>query len=248
MPGFERWWDGGTWSHVTRPAPGAVQPQAYQQPYQQQPYQQQPYQQPRLDQPLPAGSSYSTGPRYSAAHFARPTTPDGAVLGSRWARLGASLLDGLIVGPLAWLLVIPQLNTVTSIYRTYVEAVMKSASDGSRPPNSATLLSDSGFLRAIVVIAVVSAIVRIVYATVLVALRGATLGKMIVGLRVRPVANDGRVGWGTSLLRAVAAVVPGLIPLVNYVFPALDSAWCLWDPQRQCLHDKIARTVVVNRR
>ena len=33
---------------------------------------------------------------------------------------------------------------------------------------------------------VVSAIVRIVYATVLVALRGATLGKMVLGLRVRP--------------------------------------------------------------
>jgi len=27
----------------------------------------------------------------------------------------------------------------------------------------------------------------------------------------------------------------------------LDPAWLLWDPKRQCLHDKLADTVVVLR-
>jgi len=81
-----------------------------------------------------------------------------------------------------------------------------------------------------------------------VALRGATLGKMVISARVRGSADPGPVGWGTALLRAVAAVVPNLIPVVNYIYPLLDPAWCLWDPQRQCLHDKIARTVVVKTR
>jgi hypothetical protein len=26
----------------------------------------------------------------------------------------------------------------------------------------------------------------------------------------------------------------------------LDVLWCLWDEERQCLHDKVASTVVVN--
>src|SRR5918911_1423755 len=41
QPGHERWWDGGQWSHVTRPAPGAAQgqtPQAQSQPGQTQQY------------------------------------------------------------------------------------------------------------------------------------------------------------------------------------------------------------------
>jgi uncharacterized RDD family membrane protein YckC len=28
----------------------------------------------------------------------------------------------------------------------------------------------------------------------------------------------------------------------------LDYLWMLWDPQRQCLHDKAARTIVVKLR
>jgi uncharacterized RDD family membrane protein YckC len=26
----------------------------------------------------------------------------------------------------------------------------------------------------------------------------------------------------------------------------INSLWCLWDPDRQCLHDKVADTIVVN--
>ncbi len=71
-----------------------------------------------------------------------------------------------------------------------------------------------------------------------VAVRGATPGKSLVGLKVigtepphaKPDLRTAVVRW------LVPAAVPGLL---------VDAAWLLWDPDRQCLHDKVAQTLVV---
>jgi uncharacterized RDD family membrane protein YckC len=42
----------------------------------------------------------------------------------------------------------------------------------------------------------------------------------------------------------VYALVP-VVPTVGGLFALTNEAWLLWDPRRQCLHDKAARTVVV---
>ena len=68
-----------------------------------------------------------------------------------------------------------------------------------------------------------------------------TPGKAVLGLRVLKV--DGcRVGWGTALLRAFVAWAAGLLLWVGL----LDCLWCLWDAERQCIHDKAASTIVVH--
>ena len=42
------------------------------------------------------------------------------------------------------------------------------------------------------------------------------------------------------------SVIPlGVFAAVN-LFGLLDYLWAFWDPNRQCLHDKFADTVVVN--
>ena len=43
------------------------------------------------------------------------------------------------------------------------------------------------------------------------------------------------------------ALVP-VVPSVGGLFALINEAWLLWDPRRQCLHDKAARTVVVKTR
>jgi uncharacterized RDD family membrane protein YckC len=34
------------------------------------------------------------------------------------------------------------------------------------------------------------------------------------------------------------------IPNIGGIYFLLDALWCLWDPRRQCLHDKIGGTAV----
>jgi uncharacterized RDD family membrane protein YckC len=39
-----------------------------------------------------------------------------------------------------------------------------------------------------------------------------------------------------------------MVPFVGGWYALLDELWLLWDPRRQCLHDKWAGTVVVRTR
>jgi uncharacterized RDD family membrane protein YckC len=50
---------------------------------------------------------------------------------------------------------------------------------------------------------------------------------------------------GRGLLRE--GVGRSLINLFTFGFYGLlDALWCLWDPRKQTLHDKVGTTVVVN--
>ena len=85
---------------------------------------------------------------------------------------------------------------------------------------------------------------------------GQTPGRRAVGIRVREASTLGRVGYGRAFARS--ALTPLIwFPLLGlgqpYFHPLatldllgiLDILWPLWDPRRQALHDKVARTVVV---
>ncbi|HUS61843.1 MAG TPA: RDD family protein, partial [Acidimicrobiales bacterium] len=77
-----------------------------------------------------------------------------------------------------------------------------------------------------------------VYFTVLTTrLKGQTVGKRL--MRVRVLRLDGTsIGWWSAFERAggyVAGIATGF----------LGFAQILWDPNRQCIHDKIVGTVVV---
>jgi uncharacterized RDD family membrane protein YckC len=73
------------------------------------------------------------------------------------------------------------------------------------------------------------------------AARGQTPGKML--LRIRVVAVDGqRLGYGRAFLRTATAVL--LLNLLT-VPGIVDMLWPLWDAQRQTLHDKAARSIVI---
>jgi uncharacterized RDD family membrane protein YckC len=76
--------------------------------------------------------------------------------------------------------------------------------------------------------------------------RGATIGKSAVGMRVAQIADGNIPTMQTALTRWGVAQVPGLAGALGGLFQLVNVLWCLWDPNRQCLHDKAAKTVVVN--
>jgi uncharacterized RDD family membrane protein YckC len=69
---------------------------------------------------------------------------------------------------------------------------------------------------------------------------GQTVGKRALGIRVRA-AEGGAAGFRKALGRNVAKLLLGVIPVLGFV----DLLWPLWDPRKQCLHDKVASTVVL---
>ncbi|MEU1666254.1 RDD family protein [Streptomyces sparsogenes] len=79
------------------------------------------------------------------------------------------------------------------------------------------------------------------YEPLLMAAYGATLGKLLCGLRVVRLADSGGLGFGRALWRWVCLLVGCALPVLGIV----NLIRCAWNrPYRQCLHDKAADTVV----
>lgn len=86
------------------------------------------------------------------------------------------------------------------------------------------------------------------YEAVMVAFWGATVGKMIMKVKVVKPRNGDVPGVGSSIVRFLIPGVAGLIPfvgwigtLVCYMSPTFDSTG-----RRQGWHDKVANTIVVS--
>lgn len=70
--------------------------------------------------------------------------------------------------------------------------------------------------------------------------RSATPGKMLLGLRVVDASTGQGLGTGQAMLRYLA-YVPALLVL------GLGIAWVAFDARKQGWHDKLARTVVLQK-
>jgi uncharacterized RDD family membrane protein YckC len=142
----------------------------------------------------------------------------------------------------------PFISDVLGAARTYVDAVQRSVENQGPRPDPFSMYTDPQFVSGYSGFLVVSVIVTGLYFVPLTALRGATLGKMAVGVRVRPLASEGRPSWSRSTIRWALRDVVGNLPLVGGAYGLVDALWLLWDERRQCLHDKPAGTVVVDAR
>lgn len=179
----------------------------------------------------------SGGDRFAGgAHHAQPSTPPEAgqavlgsgqqvVLASAGARLGARLLDWLILGLL-------QLGALFAMVATLV-AVFNG--DTAR----------DGWDVYTVVGALVVAALAAAYEVVFVAVKGQTPGKMIVKIRVVRAGSGGVPGAGKSALRWFVPVGVLFVPFVGWLFVPVVYLALLWDGNRQGWHDKAAGTLVV---
>jgi uncharacterized RDD family membrane protein YckC len=143
-------------------------------------------------------------------------------LAGRGARLGAALLDSLIGG----IFVAPLL----------IGADFQAMATGAyRNAFSSTGLTFGGLGIAILL----GITAYLVYKN------GQTIGKKIVGIKV--VRSDfsrasfARIFW----LRNVVNLIPSAIPFIGNFYGLVDSLF-IFGERRQCVHDKIADTVVVN--
>jgi uncharacterized RDD family membrane protein YckC len=145
-----------------------------------------------------------------------------AELAGRGERLGASILDSIIGGVLVAAPMFIGINMNAMTTGDYLNVLS---------PIGATL-AGIGF------------IVWVVVTTYLVNKNGQTMAKKIVGIKVvrsdRSRASLGRIFW----LRNVVNMIPSLIPYVGNIYGLVDACF-IFGETRQCVHDKIADTVVV---
>jgi uncharacterized RDD family membrane protein YckC len=86
-------------------------------------------------------------------------------------------------------------------------------------------------------------IMPFVYYIIMEAVQGATLGKMLLGIRVVKL-NGSPIGWGQSITRNLLRIIDH----IPYGIPYLLGAILIWSsPTKQRLGDRVADTVVVRR-
>jgi uncharacterized RDD family membrane protein YckC len=191
------------------PYPGAAVP-----PYQ-------PYQ-----APLPGQAGYQWGgavPAYPYASFG--------------ARVGGTLIDGLVIAAIA---AIPVILGIVLI----VNGVQTNSYDNSAE------VTNSGALAGGIVLIIIGVILGLLYEPIMTSRKGArngqTLGRQVVGIRITnlqggPISTG--QAWGRFLFKqfvigGIGSFLGGLPSLLNYL-------WMLWDSNKQCWHDKIANTLVL---
>jgi uncharacterized RDD family membrane protein YckC len=154
-----------------------------------------------------------------------------------WQRLGARIIDGILLGIVFGIIVaafgIDTFHVTTT--HTHVGGIDTTSTQYN-------LYGDRYFTTL-----GIYALIGVIYEVSMIALRGATLGKMAVGIKVVHRDAGALPGWGPSLIRwvipAAAGFACGLGELLVYISPFFDGTG-----RRQGWHDKAAGTFVIRSR
>lgn len=171
-----------------------------------------------------------------------PIAPNGQPLATFAERLGAYLLDRLILGGVALIpVVVLFFALLLQPIRDMIHAQDVALATGVDPPPPFT----GGFLVRYLLFLGCALLVQLaigyLYDVVYQVRTGQTLGKRVLKIKTIQLAGAPLTRRGATLGWLVVTG-GGLVPGFAY----LDRLWQLWDkPFQQCLHDKAAQTVVV---
>jgi uncharacterized RDD family membrane protein YckC len=188
---------------------------------------------PAPERPAP-GSGYSSAPPPGAGG---PIAPPGHgdvtgryVLASWLSRVGAQLIDGIIIGAGALLLFLP---------------IGAALGVGAGSDSSAGL--GAVIAGAIFWVLCVS-VIAVLYAPIMMArTNGKTLGRMALGIRVVRTSGE-PITFGFAMLREVVVKAIGFGfagSITAGIANLADGLWPLWDEENRCLHDFVVHTRVV---
>jgi uncharacterized RDD family membrane protein YckC len=177
--------------------------------------------------PYGAGAPpYYPGPGYAGADLPgwSPAPMADRPLADPWLRLCARLLDSLVFGA-------AQVPLIAAVLWFVVRTLV---ADPQPDPDAATALMFAAFAA----FAVLSWGGWLGYCLLTMRSGGQTWGKRVAGVRVVTLEGNRVPTVRDIVLRELVYLAMGSL--------YIDALWCLWDrPWQQCLHDKVAGTVVV---
>ena len=196
------------------------------------------YAQPGYGQPAPYGSPYQPYPGTNYGYAANDPS-----LAEWWQRLLARIIDGVVVSVLIIPLWVPVFTSLVNKLRNITNQY---GGNTNNPAAQAAISHVTGqFFGEIFLVFIAGLVISVAYDWLQHGLWGRTLGKRALGTMVVGASTRSKVSPGAAGGRAAVYVLPALVPIVGGLFALLNALWLLWDPQRQCLHDKAAHTVVV---
>ena len=196
-----------------------------------------------------------------------PTTPDGEPLAGWWWRVLAYVIDTIVVSIVAGLVSIPAQIQMQRDLMPVMERFDRAVEQNPEAlPDMGTFFSEYLDVLQSYAFWLVApgAILTLLYWAFFLRWKGATPGKLMLGMRIRLRDQPGPLPWSSIVLRMAlqfgvtwavfylafasgSAVIYFVSMLVVFVM-LLDPLWATWDSRRQTLHDKLARTNVVKRR
>jgi len=245
----QRYWAGDAWTAETRtPSPDPYASYAKQ----------------AAATPVYKGPAATVMPVYVAA---TPATADGVPLANWGWRFLAYLIDGLVLGVVNMVVFFLTPGLMTGI-TAWVNDVMGAASSGNFSGQLPSLFDPAyGIAKALTIYEAISIVLACLYAWAMLGLVGSTLGQLACGLRVVPVDQGqhkgGLPGYNVVMRLLFYTLLPSclsligmfmvfggnltgdMISLIGSGYLLLSCLWVAWDPKRQGIHDKIARTQVV---
>jgi Predicted membrane protein/domain len=167
-----------------------------------------------------------------------PLSPGGQPLAGFDKRLIAYLLDGLILGAISMVFVLPLYFCLIFLVVAPIATVNGEAVDSTAGAGIAF-----GTIAVVFLMLGLSLVIVYIYEVEL-ALRngGQTYGKKIANIRIVPLDPTETLTRRHLAVRFLARFGMNWVPGLGLV----DGLYQLWDkPYQQCLHDKAAKTVVV---
>jgi uncharacterized RDD family membrane protein YckC len=157
-------------------------------------------------------------------------------LADRGTRLGAYLLDILLLG----IAYAPALAGALPRLQAAIIAAGRSPTSIDRMEIYRAYYVGNPYILYTAVLFLIWAVITILW----VARNGQSIGKRICGIKVVRTNGEKASFWRIFLLRNVVNAVPSFIPIVSYVYWLVDVLM-IFGESRQCLHDRIASTIVV---
>ena len=145
---------------------------------------------------------------------------------AKLATIGQRLIARILDGILLWILAVVVMGIGGFGLFASSSTIKVNQQTGEITSTGSSGLGVAGFFLAIFVLVVV----EIAYEVTLIALRGQTLGKQAMGVKVVLEANGQIPGWGPSFMR--------------WILPAIGAFFC----GQQGWHDKVAHDLVISTR
>jgi uncharacterized RDD family membrane protein YckC len=144
-----------------------------------------------------------------------------------WKRFAAHLIDSMVLGIVSLIVLVPAIVVLG------FQATMVDQETPEPPPGM--MIALLGYLVVIVFLVVA---VWLYYALMESSSRGATLGKLALGIRVTDIQGN-RISFGRATGRYFAKIFSGLTFSIGYLMAGFTQ-------QKQALHDMIAGCLVIN--
>lgn len=148
-----------------------------------------------------------------------------------WSRFVAYVIDGVVVG------IIEVITLMVTVGPTWL-VMLRYLSQNHMTGNPQLGAFPASLPLALYLGVLLSVVLPVLYFIIMWGRKGATLGKMAMGIRVVR-TNGSNISYGTAFLRYIG---------YQFISPALfllGFLWMLWDDRKQTWHDKIASTCVI---